>query len=599
MILPARILAGARPAGYLGPPAARPFVSPPRAVVPVGLRDLPTLIQELKRRRVFRVAVAYLAVAWVTIDVSDTLLPALGAPDWAVSVVVVLVILAFPLVLILGWIYDVTPHGIERTESLPRTGAPAPTNTASPRVGPRESIVVLPLRDRSPGGEHQFLGDGITEELIHGLARVDGLRVVSRTSAFALGDTVGDVRELGARLGVGSVVEGSLLVREHRLRLNVQFVSAEDGMALWSQSFDRRIDDVFEIQEDVARSIVGVVGHELGSAGETPAKESPLLPTSTRDVEAYQLYLKGRHHWNKRTGASLRRAIEYFERATKLDGGFAQAWAGLAESWALLMEYGLAPLQEGLEQAREAARRALGAGGGLAEAHAAAALVRQLELDLEGAASESEAALALNPGYAPARHRWSLILAWLGRFDESRREIETARALDPLAPAIAATAGWVAYYERAFADAVRACEEVLEDHPTFATGRIPLGLALVGLGQAERAVEELRRSYEDSGRPASGLALLAYAEGRAGRTEAAAALDAELLELSARTYVPRYYLALPPMGLGQAEEVLTRLSAAVEERAPQLVYLGVEPIFDPLRDRPEFGRILEEVRRPR
>jgi len=566
--------------------------------VPVGLRDLPTLIQELKRRRVFQVAVAYLAVAWVAIDVSDTLLPALGAPDWAVSVVVILVILAFPLVLILGWVYDLTPRGIERTESLPEPKQAAPVETPVARAGPRESIVVLPLRDRGPGKEHQFLGDGITEELIHGLARVRGLRVVSRTSAFALGDAVGDVRELGARLGVGSVVEGSVLVRDDRLRLNVQLVSAEDGLALWSQSFDRHIHDVFEIQEDVARAIVGVVGRELGSTPEALPKEAPLLPTSTRDVEAYQLYLKGRHHWNKRTGASLRRAAEYFEQATALDEGFAQAWAGLAESWALLMEYGLASLGEGLEQAREAARRALAAGAGLAEAHAAAALVRQLELDLAGAAAESEAALALNPGYAPARHRWSLILAWLGRFDESRREIEAARALDPLAPAIAATAGWVAYYDRRYDDAVRVCEEVLEDHPTFATGRIPLGLALIGRGQPERAVEELRRSWEDSGRPASGLALLAYAEGRAGRTEEARALDVELAELSARTYVPRYYLALPPMGLGLTDEVLARLSAAVEERAPQLVYLGVEPIFDPLRDRPEFAKMLGVVLPP-
>jgi len=546
---------------------------------------------------VFQVAVAYAAVAWVAIDVSDTLLPALGAPEWAISVVVVLVILAFPLVLVLGWIYDLTPHGIERTESLPPPEAPQAAAAPAARAGPRESIVVLPLRDRSPGGEHQFLGDGITEELIHGLARVEGLRVVSRTSAFALADAVGDVRELGAKLGVGSVVEGSVLVRDDRLRLNVQFVSAEDGLALWSQSFDRRIHDVFEIQEDVARAIVSVVGRKLGSGAEAGSRsgEAPLLSTSTRDVDAYQLYLKGRHHWNKRTGASLRRAVEFFERAVGLDEGFAQAWAGLAESWSLLMEYGLASRAEGLDRAREAATRALGAGSRLAEAHAAAALVRQLELDLGGAVSESEAALALNPGYAPARHRWSLILAWLGRFDESRREIEAARELDPLAPAIAATAGWVAYYDRRYHDAVRTCSEVLEDHPGFATARIPLGLALVQLGRFAEAVAELRRSYQESGSPASGLALVAYAHGRAGEDDEARTLAAELDALERERFVPLYYRALPPLGMGQLDVAIDILSRAMADRAPQLVYLGVDPVFDPLHDRPEFTAILESV----
>lgn len=579
--------------------------------MPFGPRDLSMLIRELKRRRVFRVAVAYLAISWVAIDVSDTLLPALGAPGWAISVEVVLLILAFPAVFVVGWMYDITPEGIGRTESLSRRGETERTSGPAAIAGPRESIVVLPMRDRSPKGEYQFLGDGITEELIYGLASLEGLRVVSCTSAFSLRD-VGDVRDLGARLGVGSVVEGSVLVREERLRLSVQLVSAADGMAVWSESFDRRIEDIFEIQEDVARAIVAVVGRELGSRSEVAniASGARLLSTSTRNPDAYQLYLKGRHHrnadayplylkgrhhWNQRTGSAFRRAIEYFEQATRLDPGFAQAWAGLAESWALLMEYGLAPLAEGLGPAREAAELALSVGSDLAEAHAAAALVRQLELDLAAAASESEAAVALNPGYAPAHHRWSLILAWLGRFDESRRQNEAALALDPMSPAIAATTGWIAYYARAYEDTVVVCAEVLQDHSGFATARIPLGLALVQLGRFERAVEELRRAHQESGSSASGLALVVYALGRAGRYEEARALAHEVDTIERSAYVPLYYRAVMALGLDELDSALEMLARAAAARAPQLVYLGVEPAFDPLRGRPEFVAVLESV----
>src|SRR5690606_21194770 len=229
------------------------------------------------------------------------------------------------------------------------------------------------------------------------------------------------------------------------------------------ESYERRIGDLLAVQEEIARAIVDALRQRLAlapdpsRAGPLPSSgPAPLLNSSTADVEAYTLYLRGRQHWNERTPEALRRAIGEFERAIARDAGYAHAFAGLADCHAILLDYGVVSPQEGLEPARRAADRALELGPDFAEAHTSAALVRQMEWRWADAEREFRRALELNPGYVAARHRYALLLAWLGRFEEGRRELEHARRLDPLSPVIAAAAAWLAYYEGRHDDAVRA-----------------------------------------------------------------------------------------------------------------------------------------------
>lgn len=584
---------------------------------------------ELKRRHVFRVALVYGAMGWVVIQVSNALLPALRLPDWSESLVAALLILSFPIALALAWAFDLTASGIQpadtprRTADGPRPG-PWPTSGTAGPAGPstrggrvearsgsppaagradgRRSIVALPFVDRSPEGGYQFLGDGITEELINGLARVDGLRVVSRTSAFAVRDVGADVREIGSRLGGTYVVEGSLRVSDDRLRITVQLVDVCDGFAAWSGTFDRKVEDLFILQEEIARSIVEALRAQWVVPGDggalRPRDNAPLFRSSTTSLRAYTLYLRGRVHWNERTPSSLQAAIHYFQRAVAADAQFAHAHAGLADCYAILLDYGLISPAEGLAHARAAADRAVALAPELAESHTSSALLRQLEWQWSAAEKEFRAALALDPGHAPASHRLALLLAWTGRTEESRGEIDRARRLDPLSPVIAASRGWIEYYAGDHDAAIRILQEALELHPAAAAPRIPLALARLQAGQPAAAVADLKRALEVTGETGSTTALLAFALAHAGRPADARRLHDALVERARRRYTSPYYLAVVLLGLRRESDALTELERGVAERCAQLVYLPMEPLFAPLRGRPEFLRVLDRIGMP-
>lgn len=623
----------------------------PATQMPGPFSSVVSLIRELRRRHVFRVAVAYAAVAWLILSVSDTLFGALRVPEWGVSLVAVLTLLGFPLAVALAWAFDLTPAGVKRTDAAappsarvvrqpaeePAVLAGGPLTAAlrsaakgrvgeigpvfevhgGPRVassaavpegvGPgaaaltpafsAASVAALPFLDLGPGGDHQYLGDGITEELINGLARVRGLRVVSRTSAFAFRGGHVDVREIGARLGVGAVVEGSVRMADERLRLSVRLVNAADGCALWSGTFDRRVEDVFAVQEEIAAALLDRLQEQLAAVGAEPlaGAPGPLFSSTTDNVDAYTLYLRGRARWNERTGPALREAIDFFERALRSDPDFAGAHAGLADSYAILLDYGILAPREGLPPAAKAAARALELGPDLADAHAAAALVRQLEGRWDDAADSFRAALRLNPGYAPARHRYALLLAWRGRLEQARAELERARRLDPLSPVIGASRAWIAYYAGEGAEAVRHAGDVLREHPRFATARTVLALSRLQGGDVAEAVAELEQAVTDGGETPASLALLACGLARAGRaTEAEGILDL-LRRRARRAYVSPYYLALAELSLGRIAAALVELDAAAAEGSPQLVYVEAEPLLDPLRAQPSFQKLLRRL----
>jgi adenylate cyclase len=565
------------------------------------------LLREMKRRHVFRVAFAYAGVSWAVIQVSSSFFPPLGIPDWALSLVAATLVLGFPVAMVLAWAYDITPAGVERTPAPPgtleeeiraarRPVAPADSAAAVPTPD-RSSIAVLPFVDHGGAGEHRFLGDGLAEELIHGLADLPGLRVVARTSSFLFrGDSL-DVREVGSRLGVGLVLEGSVRVTGSRVRLAAQLVDAHSGYALWSRVFAREIEDLLLLQEEVANRIVEALRVAIRGWVPVPLAGDAVLRGSTADVEAYTHFLRGRAAWYERTHASLAEAVREFETAVRVDPGFAQAYAGLADSFAILVDYGLLSPGDGVHRAGAAAARALELSPGLPDAHSSAALVLQVEGDLEGAEAGFRRALALQPRYGVARQRLALLLAWTARFEEAREHMELARDVDPISPILSASRAWIEYYAGSYDTAIEMLLPVVSANPRLAAARVPLALAWLGSGRPGEAVSLLREAMDRGDGSASVLALHGYALGRTGDTAGAARQLADLRGLGADRYVSSYYLAIATLGVGDADGALHELRRAADEGAAQLVYLEVEPIFDPLRDDPDFRAITRQVRR--
>ncbi len=320
-------------------------------------------------------------------------------------------------------------------------------------------------------------------------------------------------------------------------------------------------------------------------------------PTTRRrpDGDALSLYLQARSAWNRRTPSAIRTAIRHLEQAIALDGSFPLACAALADCYSILMDYGVLSPREGLTQARLASGRALHRGPTQAESLTSAALVRQMDLDWPAAETEFLAAIEAHPGYAVARQRYALLLAWMGRFGEARDEIEMARTLDDHTPAVAASAAWIEYYRGAIPAAVHIASETLDRHPDFVSARAVLTLALVREERASRAVDALAESVGGEEENVSLLAIAAYARGKSGQEAEAR----EILErLRARTglrYVSPYYLAVAHLGLGETGQAMEALLAAEQERSPQMAYLGVDPIFDPLRPRRDFQALLGRI----
>jgi len=314
--------------------------------------------------------------------------------------------------------------------------------------------------------------------------------------------------------------------------------------------------------------------------------------------DSFSLYLEARAEWNRRTPSSIRKAIRYLDRAISLNGGFALASAALADCYSILMDYGVLSPREGLTQARLASGRALHRGPNLAEALTSAALVRQMDLDWIGADAEFKAAIQAHPGYAVARQRYALFLAWMGRRREARGEIAVAGALDPHSPAVAASAAWVDYYGGRFLEAAQAAEATLDRHPGFSSAEAVLALSLIRLHHPGRAADLLEDALTGEEENVSLLSLLSYARGRAGEPESAKSHLERLRDWADTRFVSPYYLAVPHLGIDDEEGAMTALREAEKSRCTQLVYLASDPIFFPLRNRSDFQALLKRLHLP-
>lgn len=543
---------------------------------------------ELRRRKVIRLAIGYAVIGAGITQGAESILGPLGVSDMVQRSIVILVIAGFPVALVLSWVFDFSLHGIERTRDQP-----PPQRAMEPREPlPPGSIAVLPFENLSGDPAQSYLGDGLTEELLIALSCVRGLHVASRTSCFAFRGAREDIRTIGERLRVRHIVEGSARLTGKRLRLSVRLIDVETGYAEWTETYEREIEEIFAVQADIAREIV-----ERISLGEPTGMLAAPGP-GTGDVEAFQDYLHGRFHWNRRTEDDLRRAIAFFGKAVERDPGYARAWAGMADAWSLLLDYGGVEPDEGLEPAREAAEQALAADPTTAETWTSIALVREFEWRWQDAEGAFRKAIELQPGYAVAHQRFALHLAWMGRHDEAIDEAMRACELDPLSVAVAASAGFVLYYAGRYEDAVERLGRATVADPRFPTARTALGLCLLQLGRAPEAVESLRRAVDHSGRASSSLGVLGFALARSGDTAGCAGLIAELDARAAKRWVSGYQLALPHIGLGENARALDHLERACDERTPQMAYLGQDPILDSLRAEPRFTALLERVGLP-
>lgn len=472
--------------------------------------------------------------------------------------------------------------------SVPMISGRIRADSAAPSREVATSIAVLPFANMSADPDNQYLSDGLTEELLNALTRIPGLRVAARTSSFQFRDRGADVREIGRKLDVAAVVEGSVRVAGERLRITAQLIDTRTGYHLWSNEFDRPAADVFAVQEDIAQAVTRSLRLQLAQRlGES------IISAGTQSVEAHDLYLRGRFEWNKRSEEGMRAARDAFEKAISIDPRYAAAYAGLSDAWQLLPLYGQIRTKEALANAKTAALRAVALDSTLAEGHTALA-VMLLEYDHDRKAAEQQyrRAIDINPGYATAHHWYALFLVAGGRFNEAIAEAELARRLDPLSRVINAAVGTVHLFSREYDAAIAEFRAILVTDPDWASGLGMLGRALTAAGQYPEAITQLEAALEISGRP-SHKALLSYALAMAGRTTDARALLRDLTRPKSGSFIAPVDLAAIYVALNEPDEALRILHVGVEERDEEMMYMKVDPRYDPLRADPRFAKVLE------
>jgi serine/threonine protein kinase/tetratricopeptide (TPR) repeat protein len=469
----------------------------------------------------------------------------------------------------------------QQHDSHPTAAAKAPT-----------SIAVLPFANLSTDPENEYFSDGLAEELINALTGLSGLRVASRTSAFQFRGRSADIREIGRQLNVGHVLDGSVRRAGKRLRITAQLISVADGYQLWSERYDREMADVFDIQDEITSSIVKTLAPTLVGSPQ------PVARRHSDNVEAFELYLKGRHHWHQRTPQSLRAGVAYFDQAIRLDPDYALAHAGLADSYAVLVLYGYVAPSEGRAKAEASAKRVMALDPGLAESHFAMAL---FTLYLTDGWPEAEPyfrrALEIHPRFALAHSYYGMFLAARHRFEEARAHALEGMTLDSLSPFAHAMAARTLYVARQYDEALRYGERALELHPDFALALWTTGLIYCRLGRFDPAIDVLQRVMLLSNRAPWLVGFVAFANALAGRrTEALAFVD-EIDARSSTDFVPPITSVMIWLGLGDRDRTYEAVRIYVDEGYTGSIIENVlSPFLDELWLEPRFADLFRRLR---
>ena len=467
-----------------------------------------------------------------------------------------------------------------------------PSEPAPDAIPQRPLLAVLPLRNLSGNHEQDYFSEGLTEELISQLSRLNPqqLGVIARGSAMRYKDTAKDIHQIARELGVSYILDGSVRRNDDRVRIAVQLVGVRDQSHLWAESYDHSLRDILELQSEVARAVTEQIALTLSAREQERLRSArPIAP------EAYESYLRGRFFWNQRSADGLQRATELFERAIAIDAGYAPAHAGLADCYALLSTFAVGALKPAvaMPKAEAAANRALELDPRLAEAHTSLAYA-QLFFDWNWNSAEASLrrALEFNPSYATAHHWYAEYLATLGRTSDSVEELKRAQELDPLSLVFPSALASNFYFERDYDRVIEHSRRTLEADPNFVLAYLNLGRAYSQKRMHRQAIAELKKAHELSPDSAAIKMALGHAYGVAGKKAEAMAILDRLRRLAKQRYVPAFHFAALYSGLGDVEHSFKWLAKARDERCDYFVYLEREPAADPLRPDPRFHALV-------
>ncbi len=453
-------------------------------------------------------------------------------------------------------------------------------------------VAILPFKPLVSDARDEALELGMSDSLISGFSRLRTVTVSPISAVRRYAGLEQDARAAGRELGVDSVLDGNIQRTGERIRVSAQLVNVEDGRTLWGETFDENFTDIFAVQDSISQRIISAL--ELQLSGDERAS---LSKKYTANTAAYHQYLKGRFFWSKLTPEGLQKSLDFYGQAIEIDPNYALAYAGLADSYNLLGSYGFWPLKESHPKARAAAEKALNIDPDLAEAHASlATVIADYYWDWAAAEDHFRRAIDLNPNYPVARYWHSQHLSRTERHDEAVEEARRAQMLDPLSSSANAHVGLALYRARRFEEAKAELLKALEFDSNAVDAHLFLGFVYVKQGKSNEAIAEFQRVVELSGRNPSMLALLAYGYASAARPKEARAILDEFSSGSARQPVSHIETAMIHMALGDLEQTFALLEKAYEERAWQLGFLKVEPIFDPLRSDPRFEDLVRRLK---
>jgi TolB-like protein/class 3 adenylate cyclase len=455
----------------------------------------------------------------------------------------------------------------------------------------KRRIAVLPFVNMSPDPADEYFADGMTEEIITTLSKVEQLAVIARTSVTQYKKTTKRVCDIARELNTGSLIEGSVRKAANRVRIAVQLLDGATEGHVWAENYDRDLSDVFEIQSDVAKQVSDVLRIQL-----LPSERRKIEKKPTNNKEAYVLYLKGRHYWNKRTPQSLKIAVEYFEKAIREDPNFALAYAGIADCYLILADWGLVSSKKGAHKARSLAEKALELDGTIAEAHASLGNIFTFQFwDWHRAELEFKTSIELNPKYPTARQWFGMFLSFAGRLGESFEQHQKALELDPFSPIININFATALVQAGRYSEGVEQAQKTLALNPDFASGHYDLGEILVSGSEYEKAIAEFERALQIVPGGPNARALLGHAYALNGRLEEAGKILEELRKASQTSYVPPSSFAVVEFGLGKKDEAFEHLKRAYDEQDLFLLYLKAYPGYEDIRADERFAQLLGRV----
>ena len=466
---------------------------------------------------------------------------------------------------------------------------PGAESTVTAAVQGETAIAVMPFVNMSSEAEQEYFSDGISEQMLYLLAKIPGLRVISRSSTFSLKGQKIEIPEIARRLNVTYVLEGSVRKAGNQVRIGAQLIDARSATQVWSETYDRELTDIFAVQDEIALTVV----HQLKLAF---LKDDLPAGGRTANLDAYNAYLRGRFYWNEGDPTDLEKARQNFERALAIDPDYALAHAAMADYYSALPHYSSSLPDEVFPKAKASVTRALELDGNLAEAHAALAYIRTYyDWDWRDAEKEFELALARDPGNASLRHRFSRYLSSMGRTDEALVHMQRARELDPLSLIIQANVGVIHYFGRQFEKSLQSLQQLAAAEPEFPVAHWGIGLAREQMGDMDGALASFQKAAELTERGTNVLASMGRAYAVSGKPEEARKILQELVARAKQRYVPSYQVALVHAGLGDKDKAFASLEKAFEERSTLLTYLKMDPRFDSLRGDPRFKAMLRRL----